>query len=213
VKNTLFFALQTIPDTEVGRIRYQLGDLHDKGTAKAMFHHHQQQTGSCNLPHYLQKIVVLSVIYVDAQGEVAYYSWGSDRLTEKEILQQFSQFSEEGCPHLVLWNGGFNIPVIRYRCLKHHIVLPHFFAESEAKRVVNLQHVLSAYSADASTTIQNVSALLGLKASVSLEYDAVWKTWLKGDVATLRSLCEQRVLNIYEIYQCYLQVKGEKTKK
>jgi predicted PolB exonuclease-like 3'-5' exonuclease len=206
--NTLFFALQTIPDTEVGRVRYQLGDLHDKGSAKAMFHHQQQQTGSCDLPHYLQKIIVLSAIYVDEQGKAVHYSWASDELTEKEILQQFSQLVEEYRPRLVLWNGAFNIPVMRYRYLKNHIVSTYFFAESEAQRVVNLQDVLSAYSVDANTTIQNVSALLGLKASVSLEYQAVWKTWLEGDIATLRLLCEQRVLNIYEIYQCYLLVKG-----
>jgi len=211
--NTLFFALQTIPDTDVGRIRYQLGSLHDKGSAKAMFHHQQQQTGSCDLPHYLQKIIVLSAIYVDEQGGVSHYSWASDTLSEKEILQQFSQLIEKYHPRLVLWNGDFNIPVIRYRYLKSRIIAGHFFAESEAKRVVNLQDVLSAYSADANTTIQNVSALLGLKTSLSLEYQAVWKTWLKGDIATLRSFCEQRVLNIYEIYQCYLLVKGDVSEK
>ncbi|HHL19422.1 MAG TPA: hypothetical protein ENJ33_06775 [Thiothrix sp.] len=206
--NTLFFALQTIPDTEVGRIRYQLGDLHDKGSAKAMFHHQQQQTGSCNLPHYLQKIITLSAIYSDDQGETTHYSWAGDVLTEKEILQQFSQLVEKHLPRLVLWNGDFNIPVMRYRCLKNRVVSTYFFAESEAQRVVNLQSVLSAYRVDANTTIQNVSVLLGLKASVSLEYQAVWKAWLAGDVATLRLFCEQRVLNIYEIYQCYLLVKG-----
>lgn len=207
--NTLFFALQTIPDTEVGRVRYQLGDLHDKGSAKVMFHHQQQQTGSRNLPHYLQKIVALSAIYVSERGEATHYSWASDALTEREILQHFSQLIEEYHPRLVLWNGGFNVPVIRYRCLRNRVVAPHFFAASEANHVVNLQAILSAYSAEATTTIQNVSVLLGLTASVSLDYHAVWKTWLEGDIATLRSLCEQRVLNTYQIYQCYLVVSGE----
>lgn len=209
MKNTLFFALQTIPDTKVGRLRYQLGDLHDKGSAKAMFHHQQQQIGSSNLPHYLQKIIVLSVIYVDKQGQTQHYSWGSETLTEKEILQHFSSLVDEYHPHLVLWNGDFNVPVIRYRCLKNDVEASHFFAESEIKQVFNLQHVLSAYITDASTTIQNVSALLGLTSSVSLGQQEVWQAWLAGDMENLRLLCDQRVVNTYEIYQRYLLVKGK----
>lgn len=208
INNTLFFALQTIPDTEVGRVRYQLGELHDKGTAKALFHHQQQQTGSRNLPHYLQKIIALSAIYSNQQGKLSRYSWAGNMFPEREILRRFSRLIEKYQPRLVLWNGNFNVPVVRYRCLKHRIASRHFFTESETDNVVNLQQVLSGYMPDADTSIQNVSALLGLTTSECLDYQAVWKTWLAGDTATLRVLCEQRVANTYEIYQRYLLVKG-----
>ena len=206
--NTLFFSLQTIPDVEVGRIRYNLGELNDKGTAKAMFHYRQQQTGSSFLPHYLQKIVSLSVIYVDDCGEKHSHSWSGEQFTEKQILEAFTQIIEEYAPTVVSWNNGFDVPVIYYRCLKNSVVSTYFLTESEAKRLVDLQSLLSAHMSEASTSMQSISALLGLSTLTSLDYQDTWKLWQKGEVKQLCLYTEQSVLNTYQVYLRYLLIMG-----
>lgn len=206
--STLFFSLQTIPDVEVGRDRYNLGELNDKGSAKAMFHHRQQQTGSSFLPHYLQKIVSLSVIYMKSDGETQSFSWSGEAFSEKQILEEFTQLIEQYKPTIVSWDNGFDVPVIQYRCLKNSVVSACFLAESGAKRIVDLQSVLSADMPDASTSVQSISALLGLSTLKALDYQDAWKLWQKGEVDQLRLYTEQSVLNTHHVYLRYLLITG-----
>ncbi|MFN3786636.1 MAG: 3'-5' exonuclease, partial [Thiothrix sp.] len=114
--NTLVFDIETIPDVEGGRKLYKLGDLDAESIAKAMFHLRFQKTGSEFLPHYLHRIVAISVVFRGKGDEFKIWSLGDEGSDEKEILQRFFDGIERYTPTLVSWNGGgFDLPVIHYR--------------------------------------------------------------------------------------------------
>ena len=58
----LVFDIETVPDVVTGRKLYQLDELSDNDTAKALFALRRAKTGTDFLPHYLQKIVAISLV-------------------------------------------------------------------------------------------------------------------------------------------------------
>ena len=60
---TLFvFDIETIPDVAAGRTLYNLDGLSDDDTATAMFALRRAKVGHDFLPHYLQKIIAISLV-------------------------------------------------------------------------------------------------------------------------------------------------------
>ncbi len=41
--------------------------------------------------------------------------------TEKELIERFYDGIDRFTPNLVSWNGGFDLPVLHYRALKHGV--------------------------------------------------------------------------------------------
>ena len=65
----LALAIVAVPDVEVGRAIYKLGDLADDGVYKAKVHLHNQQRGTDRLPLYQYKVTSASVVVEGDTGE------------------------------------------------------------------------------------------------------------------------------------------------
>ena len=59
----LVFDIETIPDVESGRKLYELDNLSDDEVSQAMFALRRAKVGHEFLPHYLQKIVAISLVF------------------------------------------------------------------------------------------------------------------------------------------------------
>ena len=66
--NTLVFDIETVPDVDLGRRLYGLGDLSDAQVAKAMFALRRQGSGADFLPYEQQRVVAISCVLRSGEG-------------------------------------------------------------------------------------------------------------------------------------------------
>ena len=191
-------AIKTIPDIETGRRLHQIKNLSDAGVAKAMFHLQQQRSGSENLPLYLQRIVSIALL-IETNGKTVLHQLSLDsrgKADEKHILQSYIQsIAEANNPKLLSWQGlSYELPVLRYRALKHGLSLPNSEAHQD----------LSQLFADQSSTVaslSNLACLLNLDVLSSFDMPQTWQAYLAGEQDRIDQAAQAEVKVLHEIYQ------------
>ncbi|HEX6396682.1 MAG TPA: ribonuclease H-like domain-containing protein, partial [Steroidobacteraceae bacterium] len=122
--NILVFDIETVPDVEFGRRLYGLEGLSDDEVGKAMQARARQNSGSDFLPHTQQRIVAISCAFRSREG-FRVWSLGDESASERELVLRFFDGIEKYTPELVSWNGGgFDLPVLHYRALRHQVSAP-----------------------------------------------------------------------------------------
>ena len=128
------FDIETIPDVDFGRRMWDLGDLSDEDVASAMFTKQQQKSGNDFLPLHQHRIVAISVA-LRTGDTFRVWSLGDVDSDEAELVQRFYDGIDRYTPDLVSWNGGgFDLPVLHYRALKHNIQAPRYWETGDTDR-------------------------------------------------------------------------------
>ena len=118
------FDIETVPDVEFGRRMWNLDELGDEDVATAMTFMRQQASGSDFLPLHQHRVVAISVA-LRTGGDFKIWSLGDEDAGEAELVRRFFDGIERYTPDLVSWNGGgFDLPVLHYRAMKHGIQAP-----------------------------------------------------------------------------------------
>ena len=214
--NFLVFAIHTVPDTDTGIKKYNLGDLDAKNSLKAIMHLHQQ-SGNKELPHYMRRIVAISTIFRGEGVTLDINTFGdvngepTDVDSEARLLKQFfSSINSFKVPAIISWDSTKNdIPILMYRCLKHNIPASLVLANQP----LSLINAISNYQYDATTSQENVMTLLGLDYIPELTTKQVWKYWGKGNADAIKSNCTFKALNSYRIYLRYQLITGMVTQR
>lgn len=221
--NTLVFDIETVPDVELGRKLYELGDLSDADVATVMFTKQRQIRGSDFLPAPQQRIVAISAVMRSRDG-LKIFSLGEEQSPEREIVQRFFDGLERYTPVLVSWNGsGFDLPVLNYRALKHGVVAHKYWDVGETDRDfrynnylsrfhwrhIDLMDVLSGFGASSRASLDTAAQLIGLPGKLGIGGAHVWSAYQRGELAAIRDYCETDVLNTYLIYLRFQLVRGE----
>jgi 3'-5' exonuclease len=221
--NTLVFDIETVPDVELGRKLYELGDLSDADVATVMFTKQRQLRGSDFLPPPQQRIVAISAVMRSRDG-LKIFSLGDEQSQERELVQRFFDGLERYTPVLVSWNGsGFDLPVLNYRALKHGVVAHKYWEIGETDRDfrynnylsrfhwrhIDLMDVLSGYGASTRASLDTAAQLIGLPGKLGIGGAHVWSAYQRGELAAIRDYCETDVLNTYLIYLRFQLVRGE----
>jgi predicted PolB exonuclease-like 3'-5' exonuclease len=219
--NTLVFDIETVPDTELGRRQFDLGDLDDESVAKVMQFKQIQARDTDFLPLVQHRIIVISILLRSSEG-LKVFSLGPD-LTEREIVQRFFDGIERYSPDLVSWNGGgFDLPVLHYRALKHGVNAPRYWEVGDSDRDfrfnnylnryhwrhIDLMDVLSGFQGSARAKLQDVALLLELPGKLGMSGEAVWASFLAGKLEQIRDYCETDVLNTYVVYLRFQLMRG-----
>ena len=222
---TLVFDIETIPDVDLGRRVFGLGDLPDVEVAKAMFAQRRQETGSDFLPLEQHRIVAISCV-LRSRESFRVWSLGDIGESEDDLVRRFFDGIERYSPELVSWNGaGFDLPVLHYRALKAGIAAPRYWETGEHDqsfrynnylsryhwRHLDLMDVLSGFSPRARASLSDIAALLGLPGKLGFSGDKVWDTYSAGDLAGIRRYCETDVLNTYLIYLRFDLLRGRRS--
>lgn len=221
--NILVFDIETVPDIESGRKIYDLQELPDKDVIKAIEHVRQQQTGSGFMPHYLHKIVAISITLSTADT-FKVWSLGSLQSTEKELLERFFEGLERYNPVMVSWNGGrFDLPVIHFRALLHGVEAHHYWQLGDEDtsfrynnylnryhwRHIDLMDVLAGYQLYAFAKLDHIATMLGFPGKLSMDGSMVCDAYLAGDLDAIRNYCETDVLNSYLVYLRFELMRGK----
>lgn len=221
--NVMAFDIETVPDVEAGRRLYALQGLSDADTARAMFQQRRQQTGGSDfLPLHLQRVVAIAIVLRRGE-ELRIWSLGTPESDEAELVRRFFEGIEKFSPDLVSWNGGgFDLPVLQYRALRHGIAAGRYWeiGESESSfrynnylsrfhwRHVDLMDVLSGFQLRGAAPLDEVAQLLGLPGKLGMRGTGVWEAYLAGGIQRIRDYCETDALNTYLIYLRFELMRG-----
>jgi 3'-5' exonuclease len=220
---TLFvFDIETVPDVETGRKLYDLHGLSDADTASALFALRHAKVGHDFLPHYLQKIVAISLV-MSHGTQFKVWSLGDESSPEPELIQRFFTGIEKHMPTLVSWNGsGFDLPVLHYRALLHKIPAPLYWEAGENQqnfrynnylnrfhyRHLDLMDVLAGYQNKAFAPLDDIASMLGFPGKMGMSGAKVWDEYQAGNISGIRNYCETDVLNTYCVYLRFELMRG-----
>ncbi|EKF73930.1 hypothetical protein A11A3_11252 [Alcanivorax hongdengensis A-11-3] len=221
--NVLVFDIETIPDLEGGRRLYDLDGLSDKDTASALFNLRRQENGTEFLRLHLHRVVAISVVLRSAQG-LKVWSLGDEDSSEKELIERFYDGIERFTPTLVSWNGGgFDLPVLHYRALKHGVVARRYWETGNEdtsfrfnnylsryhQRHTDLMDMLALYNARANAPLDQIATLLGFPGKMGMSGAKVFDAFQDGDIKGIRDYCETDVLNTWLVYLRFQLMRGE----
>lgn len=205
----MVFVIHTVPDTQTGAHKYQLGDLDEKNAIKAMLHL-QQQSGKPELPHFLQRIVGIASLYRGPGVTLQMNYFGQDDKDNSELNtldRFFKTINPNNIPTFVCWDAENDFSLLHYRCLKHEIPLTLLTRSAP----VSLQEAIGGYQDNTDTTLENIMHLLGLEARASADQQQIWHDWQQQDYTNIRKSCIDKVLDTYQIYIRYQYIMGEVT--
>lgn len=218
----LVFDIETIPDVDAGRRLYDLHGLSDEETMQALFAIRRAKVGNDFLPHYLQKVVAISLVLEHA-SQLKVWSLGDEQSDEKELITRFFSGIDKHIPTLVSWNGsGFDLPVLHYRALLHQIKASTYWEAGDHQqafrwnnylnrfhyRHLDLMDILAGYQNKAFAPLDDLSTLLGFPGKMGMSGSKVWENYLAGNLKQIRDYCETDVLNTYCIYLRFELMRG-----
>jgi hypothetical protein len=210
----LAFDIETIPDCAGIRRLYALPeDLDDREVAEIAFQKRRVQSGSDFLPPYLHRVLVISCVLRDEEG-LKLFSIGEPDAAEPEAIQRFFDGIERYVPQIVSWNGrGFDLPVLVNRGLQHGVRAACFWDTGNDNkdfrwsnyinrfhdRHIDLMDVLSLYGGRGSP-LDETARLSGFPGKVGMEGGAVWDSYCRGAIASIRGYCEADCANTYLLF-------------
>lgn len=216
------FDIETIPDIELGRRLYDLAGLSDREVGQVMQAKRREATGTDFLSYEQQRVITISVA-LRAGDTFKVWSLGDPSAPEGEIIQRFFDGIEKYTPDLVSWNGGgFDLPVLHYRAMRHGIQAPRYWEagnEDQAfrwnnylnryhTRHLDLMDVLSSFQSRARVSLQSAAMLLGFPGKLGMSGDKVWDAYLAGEIEMIRNYCETDVLNTFLVYLRFELMRG-----
>ncbi len=224
--NVLVFDIETVPDVEGGRALYDLGDeeaLDDAAAAQAMFALRKEASGQEMLKLHLQRIVAISAVYRSGK-QFSVWSVGDETSSEKELIERFFAGIERYTPTLVSWNGGgFDLPVLHYRAMRHAVAAPRYWDMGEGdqgfkwnnyisryhQRHTDVMDLLALYQPRAYVPLDEMATLLGFPGKMGMSGAKVWDAFLAGGIKAIRDYCETDVLNTYLVYLRFQLMRGQ----
>jgi 3'-5' exonuclease len=220
----MVFDIETIPDIDTGILVNKINSNLDKtDIIKTLYLlNRQKRNGSEFLPHYLHKIVAISVLVQD-QDFLKIWSLGNIEDNEKNLLERFFNGLEKYLPTLVSWNGsGFDLPVMHYRSLLHQVPSKIYWEAGEKLsefkwnnylnryhyRHIDIMDLLSGYQKSSIAALDDIATMLGFPGKMVLTGDQVLDRYLANDLTSIRNYCEIDVLNTYLIFIRLQYIRG-----
>ncbi len=216
------FDIETVPDVDFGRRYLELGDLEDDDVATAMTFKRLQSSGTDFLPLHQHRVVAISVA-LRSGDSFKVWTLGDESSDEAEIVQRFFDGIDRYTPDLVSWNGGgFDLPVLHYRAMRHGIQAPRYWETGESDRDfkwnnylsrfhwrhVDLMDVLSGYQPRARASLDEMATLLGFPGKLGMSGAKVWDKFQQGAIDEIRNYCETDVLNTWLVYLRFEHMRG-----
>ena len=222
----LVFDIETVPD--IAGIRKLQGidaSVSDHDVAEMAFQLRRQTHGSDFLPHYLQRVLVISCVLQD-RDHFKVWSLGAAGESEAEIIQRFFDGIDKYSPQLVSWNGGgFDLPVLHYRGLMHGVNAARYWDMGEDdrefkwnnyisryhQRHLDLMDLLALYQGRANAPLDALAQLMGFPGKLGMDGSAVWGAYQDGRLEDIWRYCETDVVNTYLVYLRFQLMRGALT--
>jgi 3'-5' exonuclease len=223
----LVFDIETIPDVAGLRALRGMDAATPDVEVMAAERAEREAAGKSDmLPLYLQRVLTISCVFRSAEG-LKVHSF-VDRepggaSEEGKVIQQLFTTIERKVPQLVSWNGGgFDLPVLHYRGLRHGVVADKYWDMGEDDREfkwnnyisryhlrhLDLMDLLAMYQPRASAPLDAMAKLCGFPGKLGMDGAKVYDAYLAGGLEDIRRYCETDVMNTYLLYCKFQKMRG-----
>jgi predicted PolB exonuclease-like 3'-5' exonuclease len=222
--SVLVFDIETIPDVAGLRaLRGADAALSDAEVFATEQAERKEGGKSDMLPLYLQRVLVISCVFRNAKGVTVQSFVDRSGNEEGAVIQTFFEKIEKHQPQLVSWNGGgFDLPVLHYRGLRHGIVADKYWDLGEDDREykwnnyisryhtrhLDLMDLLALYQPRANAPLDAMAKLCGLPGKLGMDGSQVYPAYLDGKLEDIRRYCETDVMNTYLLYCRFQKMRG-----
>jgi predicted PolB exonuclease-like 3'-5' exonuclease len=224
----LVFDIESIPD--VAGLRLLRGESESASDVDvyAAYQAERQAKGQSDfMPLHLQRILVISCVFRNAEGLRIHSFVDKDGQSEGKVIQTFFNTVEKHVPQLVSWNGGgFDLPVLHYRGLQHGVVASKYwdmgdggdhdsrefkwnnFISRYHMRHLDLMDLLALYQPKNNAPLDTMAKLCGFPGKLGMDGSAVYPAFLAGKTDDIRRYCETDVMNTYLLYCRFQKMRG-----
>jgi 3'-5' exonuclease len=223
----LVFDIETIPDIAGLRALRGCDAAMDDAAVWAQEVAEREAAGRSEfMPHHLQRVLVISCVFRGAEG-LRVHSFvdrePDGRSDEARVIDQFFRTIEKKVPQLVSWNGGgFDLPVLHYRALRHGVVAEKYWDMGEDDREfkwnnyigryhmrhLDLMDLLAMYQPRASAPLDAMAKLCGFPGKLGMDGSKVFEAYRNGQLDDIRRYCETDVMNTYLLYCRFQKMRG-----
>ena len=223
----LAFDIESIPDVAGLRaVRQMDPSLDDAGVYAAEIADRKEHGKNDFMPLYLQRVLVISCVFRNADGLRVHSLVDREaggKSQECNLIQSFFNMVERHTPQLVSWNGGgFDLPVLHYRGLRHGVVASKYWDLGEDDREfkfnnyigryhlrhLDLMDLLSMYQPRGSAPLDAMARLCGFPGKLGMDGSQVYPAYLEGRTEEVRRYCETDVMNTYLMYCRFQKMRG-----
>ena len=220
----LVFDIESIPDIEGLRaLRGESTGTSDEQVYAAWLAERKEKGQSDFMPLHLQRILVISVVFRNAEGLRIHSFVDRDGQSEGKVVQTFFNSIEKHQPQLVSWNGsGFDLPVLHYRGLRHGVEASKYWDMGEDDREykwnnyisryhmrhLDLMDLLAMYSPKNNAPLDAMAKLCGFPGKLGMDGSQVYAQYLAGQTDDIRRYCETDVMNTYLVYCRFQKMRG-----
>ena len=224
----LVFDIETLPDVAGWRrlnpVSPELSDAQVHAQWKAG---RAEQGQSDFMPLYLQRVLIISCVFRNAEGLRVHSFVDRDGLGEGRIVQAFFNTIEKHEPQLVSWNGsGFDLPVLHYRGMQHGVVADKYWDMGEGgnasdrefkwnnyisryhMRHLDLMDLLAKYTPKNNAPMDALAKLCGFPGKLGMDGAQVYEQFQAGHTEDIRRYCETDVMNTYLLYCRFQKMRG-----
>jgi hypothetical protein len=223
----LVFDIETIPDVAGLRALRQMdASVDDAGVYAAEIAERKERGRSDFMPLHLQRVLVISCVFRNADGLRVHSI--VDRETggasqEGRVVQSFFNLVERHAPQLVSWNGGgFDLPVLHYRGMRHGVVASKYWDMGEDDREfrfnnyigryhlrhLDMMDLLALYQPRGNAPLDAMAKLCGFPGKLGMDGSQVYPAYLDGKRDEIRRYCETDVMNTYLLYCRFQKMRG-----
>src|SRR5829696_6244674 len=220
----LVFDIESIPDIAGLRsLRGSAPDSTDQQVYSGWCQERQDKGQGEFMPLHLQRVLVISCVFRNADGLRVHSFVDRDNASEGKVIQTFFNTIERHVPQLVSWNGGgFDLPVLHYRGLRHGVVASQYWDMGEDDRDfkwnnyigryhlrhLDLMDLLAMYQPRASAPLDALAKLCGFPGKLGMDGSAVYPAYLEGRTDEIRRYCETDAMNTYLLYCRFQKMRG-----
>ncbi len=220
----LVFDLESIPDIAGLRaLRGDSADASDEQVYAAWQAERQAKGQSDFMPLHLQRVLCLSMVFRNANGLHVYSLVDRDGHSEGKVVQGFFRAVAKHTPQLVSWNGGgFDLPVLHYRGLRHGVEASTYWDMGEFDREhkwnnyisryhlrhLDLMDLLALYTPKNNAPLDAMAKLCGFPGKLGMDGGQVYAQYLAGQTEDIRRYCETDVMNTYLVYCRFQKMRG-----
>ena len=220
----LVFDIESIPDVDGLRaLRGAPADATDAQVYEAWLNERKDKGQSDFAPLHLQRVLVISVVFRNAEGLRVHSFVDRDGQSEGRVIQTFFNSIEKHQPQLVSWNGGgFDLPVLHYRGLRHGVEASKYWDMGEDDREykwnnyisryhmrhLDLMDLLAMYSPKNNAPLDALAKLCGFPGKLGMDGSQVYPQYLDGRLEDIRRYCETDVMNTYLVYCRFQKMRG-----
>ena len=220
----LVFDIETIPDMQGLRaLRGTPAEASDAEVHEQWLAERKAEGRSDFMPLHLQRVLVISCVFRNAEGLRIHSFVDRDGQSEGKVVQTFFHAVEKHTPQLVSWNGGgFDLPVLHYRGLRHGVEASKYWDMGEDDREfkwnnyiaryhmrhLDLMDLLAMYSPKNNAPLDALAKLCGFPGKLGMDGSQVHAQYLAGQTEDVRRYCETDVMNTYLVYCRFQKMRG-----